>query len=407
MMLILTGTLLVGSAQGLQGGDPDLAAIDAFVEAQMARHRIPGLALAITEGDRIIHLQGYGSAGDGRPVTPQTPFHIGSISKSLTALAVMQLVEQGEVDLDAPVRAYLPWFQVANEDVSQAITVRHLLHQTSGLAEETYVADLPADSSLEQAVRDLRQAEPVDTPGNSFHYFNQNYATLGLIVEAVSGQPYGDYVRTHIFDPLEMNGSAATLEDIAALDTAQGHGTFFGFPVARRQGAATHTMPEGGIVSTAEDLAHFLIAQNNGGVYQGERVLTADGVARMHRPDTPAAPPGSGYAMGWIVEDREGALTLHHGGSLENFRAFAWLLPEASCGFAVLINQNGFVPAMLAYSDIPEGIADLLTGKEPSNGPAMRTFYWVLTAVIATVVPFDLHWWLARFSDDGNSDGSR
>ena len=182
LVLILTGTVLVGPAQGAQGPNPDLAAIDAFVEAQMDRHRIPGLALAITKGDRIVHLQGYGSAGDGRPVTPQTPFHIGSISKSFTALAVMQLVEQGEVDLDAPVRAYLPWFQVADEGASQAITVRHLLHQTSGLAEETYMADLPADATLERAVRDLRRAEPVDPPGTSFHYFNQNYADRKSVV---------------------------------------------------------------------------------------------------------------------------------------------------------------------------------------------------------------------------------
>jgi CubicO group peptidase (beta-lactamase class C family) len=387
--------------------EDDLADIDAFVEAQMDRHRILGLALAITEGDRIVHLRGYGSAGDGRPVTPQTPFHIGSISKSFTALAVMQLVEQGELDLEAPVRAYLPWFQVADENTSQAITVRHLLHQTSGLAEETYMADLPAGTTLERAVRDLRRAELVDTPGISFHYFNQNYATLGMIVETVSGQSYGDYVQTHVFDPLKMNGSAATVENIAELDIAQGHGMLFGFPIARRQEATTHDMPEGGIVSTAEDMAHFLIAQNNGGVYDDVRVLTAEGVAQMHRPDTPGAPPGEGYAMGWIVEEREGTLTLHHGGSLENFRAFAWLLPEEAYGFVVLINQNGFVPAMLAYSDIPEGIADLLTGNEPSTGPAMRMLYWALTAVITVVVALDLQWWLARFSSGWKGDDAK
>jgi CubicO group peptidase (beta-lactamase class C family) len=95
--------------------EPDLGTIDAFVAAQMQRHGIPGLALGITQGDRILHLRGFGTAGPDRPMTAQTPLHIGSISKSFTAMAVMQLVEAGEIDLDAPVRAYLPWFRVAKE----------------------------------------------------------------------------------------------------------------------------------------------------------------------------------------------------------------------------------------------------------------------------------------------------
>jgi CubicO group peptidase (beta-lactamase class C family) len=387
---------------------PDLEAIDAFVADQMAQHRIPGLALVITQGDRVIHRRGFGTAGDGRPVTPQTPFHIGSISKSFTALAVMQLAEQGEIDLDAPVRAYLPWFRIADAEASQNITVRHLLHQTSGLSEETYMADLPADATLEEAVRDLRHAEPVDPPGAAFHYFNPNYATLGLIVETIAGQPYGDYVQEHIFAPLAMTHSAAMPERIARMDVAQGHGVLFGFPIPRRQATMAHNMPEGGLVSTADDMAHFLIAQNEGGLYQGHRVLSAEGVAQLHRPDTPGAPPGEGYAMGWIAEPRNGTSILHHGGSLENFRAFAWLLPEQSYGFAVLINQNGFVPAMLAYSDIPEGIADLLTDEEPSAGLAMRTFYWGFTVIFAAVVALDLCWWMVGFPDrwQGTRGGS-
>jgi len=378
---------------------PDLEAIDTFVADQMARHRIPGLALVITQGDRVVHRRGFGCAGNGRPVTPQTPFHIGSISKSFTALSVMQLTEQGEIDLDAPVRAYLPRFRVADEEASRHITVRHLLHQTSGLSEETYMADLPADATLEEAVRDLRRAKPVGPPGAAFHYFNPNYATLGLIVETVAGQPYGGYVQEHIFDPLAMTHSAATPERITQMDVAQGHGVLFGFPIPRRQATMAHNMPEGGLVSTADDMAHFLIAQNEDGLYQGNRILSAEGVAQLHRPDTPGAPPGEGYAMGWIAEPRNGTPILHHGGALESFRAFAWLLPEQSYGFAVLINQNGFVPAMLAYSDIPEGIADLLADEEPSTGLAMRTCYWGFTAIFAAVVALDLRWWMVSFPD--------
>jgi CubicO group peptidase (beta-lactamase class C family) len=108
--------------------------IDAYVEEQMRRLKIPGVSLAIIEGDKIVHLRGFGrSRLGGEAPTPQTPFFIGSLTKSFTALAVMQLVEAGKIELDAPVQRYLPWFRVADPAASAQITVRHLLNQTSGL----------------------------------------------------------------------------------------------------------------------------------------------------------------------------------------------------------------------------------------------------------------------------------
>ena len=110
-------------------------AIDAYVEEQMHRLHIPGASLAIVEGDQIVHLRGFGHARPGGEApTPQTPFFIGSLTKSITALAVMQLVEAGKVELDAPVQRYLPWFRVADPEASAQMTVRHLLNQTSGLS---------------------------------------------------------------------------------------------------------------------------------------------------------------------------------------------------------------------------------------------------------------------------------
>src|SRR5690349_8939643 len=114
--------------------EPDFAAIDAYVQGEMKATGIPGLALGIVQGDRIVHLTGFGIADpSGRVVSPQTPFIIGSLNKPITCLAVMQLVEAGKVDLDAPVQRYIPWFRVADEGDSARITVRHLLMQTSGL----------------------------------------------------------------------------------------------------------------------------------------------------------------------------------------------------------------------------------------------------------------------------------
>lgn len=116
----------------------------------MEKHGLQGISLAITQGDQIVYLKGYGTAGEGRPMTPQTPMYIGSQSKSITALAIAQLAEQGKVDLSAPVRRYIPWFAVADPDSSQKITVNDLLHHTSGLSEAGYTAVVPEDATLAQ-----------------------------------------------------------------------------------------------------------------------------------------------------------------------------------------------------------------------------------------------------------------
>src|SRR5215212_5547681 len=162
---------------------PDFAAIDAYVQSEMQAARLPGLALGIVQGDQIVHLKGFGSADpSGRPVTPQTPFIIGSTTKSMTAVAIMQLVEAGKVALDAPVQRYLPWFHIADPDASARITIRHLLNHTSGLPTTTggeFVTSADtSDRALEQRVRALSSAELTAPVGTIWQYWNANYDVL-------------------------------------------------------------------------------------------------------------------------------------------------------------------------------------------------------------------------------------
>jgi CubicO group peptidase (beta-lactamase class C family) len=136
LALLLLALSLIGSAPvtAAQPAASDFAAIDAYIETQMGDLRIPGLALGIVEGEQIVHLKGFGVAGsDGWSVTRETPFQINSLVKPMTAVAIMQLVEAGKLDLDAPVQRYLPSFRVAGEAASAKITIRHLLYHTSGL----------------------------------------------------------------------------------------------------------------------------------------------------------------------------------------------------------------------------------------------------------------------------------
>src|SRR5215216_4359703 len=228
---------VLGSTVAAADDGPNLVAIDRYVRSEMDAQRIPGLALGIVHGDRIVHVQGFGQADrSGRQVTPETPFLIGSVTKSFTALAIMQLSEAGQVQLDAPVQRYLPWWRVADPDASTRVTVRHLLYQVSGLSKATGNAYATSgdthDTALEDRVRALRDVELTQSVGTTWQYSNANYWTLGMIVQAVSGQSYETYIQQHIFDPLQMRNSYKSRADAEHHGLPTEHHYWYGFPVA-------------------------------------------------------------------------------------------------------------------------------------------------------------------------------
>ena len=150
-------------------GSFDPVSVDHFITAEIARHRIPGVALAITHGNQIVHVRGYGQAQDGVPISGQTQFRIASLSKSLTAVAVLQRVDAGQIELDVPVSRYLPDFELATPSAAARITVRQLLNHTSGLADAGFVEGLGGQQeTLADRVASLRAASPVDSPGAAF-----------------------------------------------------------------------------------------------------------------------------------------------------------------------------------------------------------------------------------------------
>ena len=218
--LILAGAFLASrpgsgskhTAKGAQRTPPKFTAIDKFVEGEMAAQRVPGLALAVVKGNRIAYMRGFGEAdASGLGVTPQTPFIIGSVAKSFTALAVLQLAEAGKIELDAPVQRYLPWFRVADKEASARITVRHLLNHTSGLSTKTGRSFQgrgdTSDKALERAVRKLSSVELAKPVGSTYQYSTINFSVLGLIVQTVSRQSYETYIERHVFGPLDMRHS--------------------------------------------------------------------------------------------------------------------------------------------------------------------------------------------------------
>jgi CubicO group peptidase (beta-lactamase class C family) len=318
-------------------GAIDTTAIDKYITDRMRSARIPGVALGIVKGDRIVYLKGYGQADpSGRPVTPQTPFIIGSITKTFTALAIMQLVEAGKVELDAPVQRYIPWFRTADPKASAQITVRMLINQTSGLPQApTFVTWTWPDSpdAIERHVRLLARVELSFPPGQSFAYSNANYATLGMNVQAVTGQTYEEYVRTHIFAPLDMQNSFASQDEAIQDGMAMGYRWWFGFPVPVTVPYNRANLPAGFIISSAEDMAHFLIAQMHGGRYHDISLLSSEGIALMQ-----AEPPAGAYGLGWESAHIDGRRLLNIDGTPANFQCSVFIDPQAGIGVFVAVN---------------------------------------------------------------------
>jgi CubicO group peptidase (beta-lactamase class C family) len=396
LFVVLTVFLMAGAtgptaARTPSVHTPDYASIDAFVRTEMAANHIPGLALAIVQGDQIVHLKGFGAADPaGRAVTPQTSFMIGSLSKSFTALAVMQLAQAHQLDLDQPVQRYLPWFQVADREASARITLRELLNQTSGLTRrDCEQADQlgRGAGALEQNVRALAHTALSAPPGTRYQYCNTNYQVLGLLVETASGQSYADYVRDHIFQPLDMPHSFASRAAAEAGGMALGYRLTLAVPVpAYDRPYAEGDVPSGGLIVSAEDMAHYLIAHLNRGNYQDQNVLSAGGMQALHQP--PNLIPGANYAMGWAAGSYDGYPVLTHNGAVPDFSSEMWLLPNQGYGVVVLenVHSNLFTNRM---GTIGLAVVSQLLGL-PAPAVQPDTQAWVALGILALMVVWQI-----------------
>ncbi len=358
------------SAQEL---DPTLVQqIDTHILQVMDEIGVPGVAIAIVQGDEIVYLQGHGVADDaGRPMTAQTPALLASVSKSFTGLAVMQLIEAGALDFATPVTDILDWFPY--ED----ITIAHLLYHTSGFDEVSDNAYLIAGSLEADALdttmrRVVVENPPVDAPDTGFRYMNINYDLLALVVQTVSGQLYEDYVVENIFNPLEMNNSYTNLEAAQANGMTQGYSPFFGTMQARAPVYTRGFIGSAGIIASAEDIAHYQIAMLNGGQYGDSSVLSAESVGVLHTPGH-IENRYFGYAMGlrrWPLWQANQDIDLYtvsipyyigHDGEMNVTRTFQFLLPDLRYGIVVMANASD-VHRSSYYDNFPAGIMQILYG---------------------------------------------
>ena len=334
------------SPEGLEPTGDELAArMDAYLAANFPRAGAPGLAVAVVDAGGVRYLRTFGDCPDA-----DAPFVVGSLSKSFTAVAVMQLVEQGAVDLDAPAARYAPGYDVPDEG-----TVRSLLNQTSGFGAYDSLAEA-ADGELGETF-------------GTFSYANANYDLLGRVVEGASGEDYARYLDEHVLEPLGMASTTADPARAEALGMVPGHRDWFGLPVAdgfrHAQGDGAWGGPASGYVaSSARDMASYLRMYLNGGMGgDGARVLSADSVRRMFLDRVPDPEGDTYYGMGWTSFSwDDGELVLSHDGQVENYTSSMCLLPERGIGIVALSDANDNAGGNIRFFDLVGGAVSVAIG---------------------------------------------
>ncbi len=315
--------------------------LERLVADGMARYHVPGVAIGIIH-DGASEAAGFGvtSVDDPLPVDADTLFQIASISKTITATTLMRLVERGSLDLAAPVRRYLPAFQLADEDVAARATLRHLVTHTSGWEGDCFEDFGQGDDALARYVAAMRGLEQVTPLGEVWHYSNSSFALLGRLIEVATGATYEAAVRELVLAPLGLTRSCFSAAEAITHRVAAGHVIVDERPVVARPWAFPRaTTPAGGIVSTVHDLLRYArFHLGDGRADDGTRLLTADALARMRAP-LAEADLGRSIGIAWFLRDIAGVRFAFHGGVAIGQQGILMLAPERSFAIAVQTNS--------------------------------------------------------------------
>lgn len=363
-----------------------------FAESAFEELGVPGASVVVVDADGIVYEEGFGTTDDaGTPVTPKTPFHLASLSKQLTGIAVMQQIEAGNLALDATVHSYLDWFGGPGLDTAR-ITIKDLLAHASGFSEVAGLLNRTDegadDGALERNIRRLARV-PLDHPIGQYEYSNANYDALGYLVSVASGMSFEEYMAQNVFKPLGMVDSFTREGDASVDGVAQGHYPFFGISIKAPVGFVRGSVPSAFMVASAEDLGRVLRAHLNDGTVDGSRVLSVAGMEGLRHPLV-HPDPWSGYGWGWgtyplwdagdlvdapNIPEYHVPVVLEHNGSHSTYATAMILLPDAGYGVVVLMNRNDEA-AQSRFYQIHTGIAQILLGRD---APALVNYDDVLS----------------------------
>lgn len=351
-LLLVFGLLLAACGPAEQEAGPvtidrdELEAFaDRFFPAQMKKLKIPGVSFVLVQDSEIVLAKGYGDASleAGTPISPDTTvMRIGSISKLFVATAVMQLVEQGVLDLDADINQYLTTLQL-EDAFPEPVTLAQLLTHTAGYEDPPY--ESYADPAVVQPLGAyLADSMPPrsDPPGETHRYSNHGYALAAYVVEEVSGQPFDQYISDQILQPLGMSSSGYLLGPPLPENLAVGH-----FYEDRTQVPQPvdydNDYPGGSMVSTADDMVRFMIAHLNSGCYGEACILQTSTLAEMHQQQAQTPYEGQAVTYGFVEIRQDGQRLLGHSGAIRGFGSSLNLLPEHNLGYFFSFNEECYL----------------------------------------------------------------
>jgi CubicO group peptidase (beta-lactamase class C family) len=343
----------------------------------MKQWKVPGLALAIVEGDRVVVAKGYGvrRIGEPAPVDDHTLFAIGSATKTFTATAVGMLADEHRLSLDSPVTRLLPGFELGDPYVTREVTLRDLLSHRTGVAGGDLLwasGELPRD----EIVRRLRFLPQTWSLRSRFDYSNVMVIAAGQALAAVAGEPWDSVIHRRILDPLGMRETVTSIRDLpsAGGNVATPHDPRPDAPVPVPWRDMDNTAAAGGINSNVRDMARWLRFQLAGGTWNGHQLVSRAYLDEMRTPQIMIRREGAwaamspdahfmAYGLGWIMSDYHGRLLLQHGGGIDGMSAMVGLVPEANVGVVVLSNLNGNqLPAALMMR-----VVDAALGRPPAD----------------------------------------
>jgi CubicO group peptidase (beta-lactamase class C family) len=317
-----------------------------LITGVMREEKIPGCAIGVVEDGRLVYSRGFGvmKLGDsGRPVTPRTLFHMASITKPFVATALMQLVERGKVDLDAPVTAYLPYFRL-NDQRFKDITIRQMVTHTSGMPDvENYYWNRPEydDGALERYVRSLQDKTLLWQPGHKFRYSNMAFEVLGDLVAKASGMSFEDYVEMSILKPVGMTSSMLLYTKADPTMLATGHTITEGAvsAVAHYPYNRAHP-PSSNLHSNVVDMARWIIVNLNHGDLDGQRILKSSTYELLWKPAAPIPDQPWHVAISWFLTEVNGEKIVGHSGGDDGFSTDLAFSPSRKAGVVMMFNTD-------------------------------------------------------------------
>ncbi len=318
---------------------PAVEQLKALVEREAKDKQLPAVAIALVDDQTVIwtHAVGHQDAAKKVPATDKTVFRVGSVSKLFTDVAVMRLVEHGDLDLDAPVSKYLPTFQPKNPHNKTEVTLRHLMAHRSGLIRESPVGSYfdPTEPTLAKTVGSVNGIDLVYPPGERIKYSNAAIAAVGMVLEMTQGVKFETFLSKAVLDPLRMKDSAfeatpGVKKNLADAVMWTYHGREFPAPTFQ-----LGTSPAGSMYSTVGDLSKFMSCLFADGKAKDGQLLKKETVAEMFKLQFAKPDDKQGFGLGFVVGDLDGKRRVGHGGAVYGFSTELAMLPDQKLGVIV------------------------------------------------------------------------